>query len=142
MPNDKTDSFTATEDDTLCRLDKLLAKKYSDVSRSHLAFLIDNQHVLVNGLAPKKRDYLKEGDKLTLTFITPPQTDLKPENIPLDIVYEDSYFLAINKAAGMTVHPAPGSWSGTAVNALLYYCSEIENPEQSLRPGIVHRLDK
>ncbi|MCH9614232.1 MAG: Ribosomal large subunit pseudouridine synthase D [Chlamydiia bacterium] len=121
------------------RLDKLLLKAYPEYSRTYFQFLIEQGAVLVNGKRQKKR-YLSElCDEIEVHFIATPELSLEPENIPLDIIYEDDDILAINKPTGMVVHPAPGHPNGTLVNALLYHCSLSPDP---LRPGIVHRLDK
>lgn len=131
------------EDDT--RIDKILANRYSDVrSRSYFQYLINNQFVTINGQPVKKQFRPRQGDEVRVEFVLTPELKLKPEEIPLDVIYEDDYLLAINKPAGMVVHPAPGNWSGTFVNALIHHCKDIESRffQQSARPGIVHRLDK
>lgn len=125
------------------RLDRILAGRFQGhYSRTYFQYLIDSDLVLVNGVSLKKRMKLKEGDEIELQFATSPEIRLSPENIPLSIIYEDEFLLAVNKPAGMVVHPAPGHWSGTFVNALLFYCQSLSQEGDSLRPGIVHRLDK
>lgn len=147
------ETFFITEEEANERLDKVLAKRFAQAgSRTYFQFLIDEGKVLLNGASIKKRNKAQAGDEVEVEFILTAELELKPENIPLDIVYEDEYLLVINKVPGMVVHPAPGNWSGTFVNALLYYCREAfaaseiskneQNPLQALRPGIVHRLDK
>lgn len=133
------DFLTVT--DPHSRLDRLLAAHYSTFSRSYFQYLIAEGAVLVNDAVVKKSCKLKIGDEIQVQFILTKEIALEPENIPLDILYEDEYLLAVNKPAGLVVHPAAGNWSGTFVNALLYHCKSIERDE-SLRPGIVHRLDK
>lgn len=131
------------EDDT--RIDRILAARYQDLrSRSYFQFLISQNLVKVNGEDVKKHYRPKLGDEIRVAFVLTPELDLTPEKIPLNVLYEDEFIIAVNKPAGMVVHPAPGNWSGTFVNALLYHCKEIENQfhQQSARPGIVHRLDK
>lgn len=124
------------------RLDKILANRFVELhSRTYFQYLIDEHLVLLNGEPVKKRIKPKEGDEVEIQFVVTPEIDLKPEPIPLEILYEDDYLLVINKPVGMVVHPAPGNWTGTFVNALLSHCREI-SPEGDLRPGIVHRLDK
>lgn len=135
-------TITVRQEDGRFRLDKFLTGQFSEKSRTYFQYLIDNKDVIVNNTFVKKGYELREGDVIQVRFSLPPDTNLTPEAIPLDIIYEDEFFLAVNKPSGMVVHPAPGNWSGTLVNGLLHYCHSIENPENSLRPGIVHRLDK
>lgn len=138
-----TDLIIITNDEEGDRLDKILAHRFKEVrSRTYFQHLIDEQLVLLNGAPVKKRIKPKAGDEVEIEFIVTPEIDLLPEAIPLDILYEDEHLLAINKPAGMVVHPAPGHWTGTFVNALLYHCQHLPNDGDSLRPGIVHRLDK
>lgn len=122
------------------RLDKLLAEAFPEHSRSYFQFLIDAGSVTCNGKKVKKRLIPNPGDEIQIFFLTSPEIELTPEDIPLDILYEDEAIICVNKPAGMVVHPAPGHRSGTFVNALLYHCRSL--PPQDLRPGIVHRLDK
>ncbi len=121
------------------RLDQLLTKLYPGHSRTYFQGLIEEGCVLVNGAAVKKRTILNMSDEIEVCFRLTPELSAAPEPIPLDLLFEDSHLLAINKPAGMVVHPAPGHPSGTFVNALLAHC-QIEG--EGLRPGIVHRLDK
>lgn len=137
--------ITISEDEDDTRIDKILASRYSDVrSRSYFQYLINNEFVTINGLVVKKQFRPRTGDEVRIEFVLTPELKLEPQNIPLTIIYEDEYLLVVNKPAGMVVHPAPGNWSGTFVNALLYHCKDIESRffQQSARPGIVHRLDK
>lgn len=125
------------------RLDKYLARIFPESSRSALQKAIDDGYAAVNGKAVSKNYKLRAEDKLTFT---PPE--VKPlavaaQNIPLDIVYEDADLLVVNKPKGMVVHPAPGNFDGTLVNALLYHCGDsLSGINGVLRPGIVHRIDK
>ncbi|MBS0629800.1 MAG: RluA family pseudouridine synthase [Verrucomicrobia bacterium] len=132
-----------SEEDLGQRLDKILKNHFPDHSRTYFQYLIDEECVLVNGLLVKKQYRPAIGDEIEISFQLTPEIDVKPEAIPLDILYEDDHLLIINKPAGMVVHPAPGSPSGTFANALLYHCSQL-NPAEfaTLRPGIVHRIDK
>ncbi len=132
-----------SEEDLGVRLDKILKNHFPDHSRTYFQYLIEEGCVLVNGLLVKKQYRPAVGDEIEISFLLTPEIDVKPEPIPLDILYEDDHLLIINKPAGMVVHPAPGSPSGTFANALLYHCSQL-NPTEftTLRPGIVHRLDK
>ncbi len=124
------------------RVDKVLAQRFPNHSRTYFQHLLEIGCVLLNGERVKKRALLEEGDEIEICFQAIPEAQLEPEAIPLDILYEDEHLLAINKPAGMVVHPAPGHWSGTFVNALLAHCKEIAPTSDPLRPGIVHRLDK
>ncbi len=130
-----------TEEEEGTRIDKLLAARFPHHSRTYFQYLIENGFVMINGEPIKKRSIPEEGDEIEVLFQLTPEVSLAPENIPLEILYEDAHILAVNKAAGMVVHPATGHWSGTFVNALLGHCKEIES-DDPLRPGIVHRLDK
>lgn len=135
------DSITILAEEVGLRLDKILAERYHEKnSRTYFQHLIEQHHILVNGKGVKKQTRPQEGDVVDITFVAPPEIDLSPEAIPLDILYEDQEIIAINKPAGMVVHPAPGNWKGTFVNALLYHCKLLSWEEN--RPGIVHRLDK
>jgi len=127
------------------RLDKFLASKLDMVSRSFIQNLIIANHVLVNEKKTKPGYFLKMGDKVLIT-IPKLQDDaeisLKPENMALDILYEDDNIIVINKSAGIIVHPAQGVVSGTVVNFLLYHCKTLSDLNGPVRPGIIHRLDK
>lgn len=147
--NHESDAFFIHADEIGERLDKILAKRFIKAgSRTYFQYLIDEGKVLLNGSPVKKRIKPKEGDEIEIEYVLTPELTLTPENISLDIIYEDQDLLVVNKPAGMVVHPAPGHWSGTFVNALLYHCqstfpiNEDISPNQALRPGIVHRLDK
>ena len=133
-------SFFVDSEELSLRADKLLARRFPDYSRTYFQYLIEKQCVLVNGQPIKKREKLDLQDEIEVCFELTPEIHAFPEDIPLDILYEDEDLLAINKPAGMVVHPAPGHPSGTFVNALLYHCNTLE--ANGLRPGIVHRLDK
>lgn len=111
-------------------------------SRSYVQELISQGCILVNGLSKKANYKVRSGDAITVVIPPPQELKAEPENIPLDILYEDSDVLVVNKPQGMVVHPAPGAWRGTLVNALLYYCQNLSGINGVLRPGIVHRIDK
>lgn len=132
--------ISAEEEGT--RIDKLLTARFPHHSRTYFQHLIEIGCVLLNGALVKKRTVAEEGDEMEVCFQAIPEASLQPEAIPLDLLYEDEYLLAVNKPAGMVVHPAPGHWSGTFVNALLAHCQDIAPGMDPLRPGIVHRLDK
>jgi len=111
-------------------------------SRSFIQGLIAQDCVIVNG-SPKKANYrVRQGDKIEVEFPIPRESTAEPENIPIEILYEDEDVLVVNKPQGMVVHPAPGAWTGTLVNALLYHCQNLSGINGVLRPGIVHRIDK
>ena len=143
MDIEESDLLVVTEEEAGERLDKILARRFKEVySRTYFQYLIDEQLVLLNGVPVKKRMKPQEGDEIEVQFAATPEIQLTPEPIPFSILYEDKDLIAINKPAGMVVHPAPGNWSGTFVNGLLYHCGQMVGQEESLRPGIVHRLDK
>ncbi len=124
------------------RLDKSLSLHMPDISRTQLQEWISHGHVLVNDKQEKSNYKVKLGDVITLSIPENKNLDVNPENIPLDIVYEDSDVIVVNKPTGMIVHPSPGITSGTLVNALLYHCKDLSGINGVHRPGIVHRLDK
>lgn len=123
------------------RIDKYLATN-TEYSRSLIAKMVENEYVLVNGKKTKNNYILKSGDKIEIKdgFIEP--LDVKPENIPLNIVYEDDDIIVLNKESGMVVHPGNGNNDGTLVNALLYHTNALSDVNGEVRPGIVHRIDK
>ncbi|MRN55636.1 RluA family pseudouridine synthase [Paenibacillus monticola] len=125
------------------RIDKYITESWEEnISRSQVQLWISAGHVTVNG-APVKANYkLFEGDVVAIIIPEPEVTDLIPENIPLDVVYEDSDVIVVNKPRGMVVHPAVGHPSGTLVNALMYHCKDLSGINGEIRPGIVHRIDK
>lgn len=122
------------------RLDKYLLDKI-EVSRIKLQKMIENGNVLVNGNKVKNSYVVKIDDEITIDENYQEKIDILPENIPLDIVYEDDDLLVVNKKSGMVVHPAPGNYSGTLVNALMYHCNSLSTVNTEVRPGIVHRID-
>ncbi len=133
--------FVAPEEEGL-RIDKFLVSRFPNYSRTYFQYLIENGCVLLNGNLIKKRFCPEEGDEIEVCFQAIPGPSLLPEKIPLQILFEDEHILAVNKPPGMVVHPAPGNWSGTFVNALLAHCEHLAPSEDPIRPGIVHRLDK
>ena len=125
------------------RLDKFIADKDIGLSRSAAAGLIENGAAAVNGKPANKKQKLVAGDCVVVQIPDPVPYEAKAENIPLEIVYEDSDLLVVNKPKGMVVHPAAGNYEGTLVNALLYHCGDsLSGINGVLRPGIVHRIDK
>lgn len=124
------------------RLDQYLAKTYPHLSRTYFQKLISEELVLCNGKPVKKREKVAEGDEIEVCFTLTEELAIEPENIPLTILYEDEHLIAIDKPAGMVVHPAPGHYTGTFVSALLHHCAYLPEGSDPKRPGIVHRLDK
>lgn len=134
----------AGEENTGERIDAFLASKLHDVTRSWLQKLIEAGNVSVEGREKLAKNYkLRAGDRLTVELPEPETLDVQPENIPLDIVYEDKYLLVVNKPSGMVVHPAVGNHTGTLVNAVMFHCGDqLSSINGVVRPGIVHRIDK
>ncbi len=126
------------------RLDKFISVQTEDeLTRSAAVKLIEDGCCTVNGKATAKNYKLKSGDNVRIEIPDAAEVDILPENIPLDIVYEDNDLLVVNKPKGMVVHPAPGHYSGTLVNALMYHCKDsLSGINGEIRPGIVHRIDK
>ncbi|MGN6483085.1 MAG: RluA family pseudouridine synthase [Thermomicrobiales bacterium] len=130
-----------TPDDRDLRLDRYISEQLPDLSRTYLQSLIESGHILVDGQARRRSFKVTQGEVVTVTIPETEEIDVLPERIPLDIVYEDSDVIVVNKRAGMVVHPAPGHPTGTLVNAILGHAKDI-SIVGSTRPGIVHRLDK
>jgi 23S rRNA pseudouridine1911/1915/1917 synthase len=142
MPVDRSFSIHVRPSDEGKRLDVLLASLLDDCTRTFAAGLIAAEHVRVDG-HPKKPGYrVKSGENISGDIPAPVPVEFKPEPIPLNIVYEDDHIVVVNKQPGLVVHPAPGHFSGTLVNGLLYHCPDLDGIGGELRPGIVHRLDK
>ena len=134
--------FVVTYKEANNRLDKALSLFKSDLSRSYIAKLIEEGKVLVNDKQEKASYKVKENDDILLMDIEDKKSDIKEEDIPLDVVYEDDDIMIINKVQGMVVHPANGHYSGTLVNALMYQADSLSSINGVVRPGIVHRIDK
>ncbi len=134
--------FTVDENNSGSRLDKYLASVNEDYSRNYIQGLIADKQVKVNGKNAKAGYRIKENDRLTITIPPSIEDELIPQNIPLEVIYEDSCLLVINKQAGLVVHPAPGHSDNTLVNALLNKYEDIIAVGNKVRPGIVHRLDR
>lgn len=113
-----------------------------EISRSESVKLIENGNVLVNGKAADKKQSVKAGDNIEINIPEVQNADIVPENIPIDIIYQDNDIAVINKPQGMVVHPAHGNFNGTLVNAIMYHIKDLSGINGVLRPGIVHRLDK
>ncbi len=138
-----TEILTVEEDFSGERIDKFISAKIEDMSRSAAQKILDEGNVKVNFLIVSKNYKVKTGDKVAIIVPEPKVLEAKAENIPLDIRYEDSDLLVVNKPKGMVVHPAAGNFDGTLVNALLYHCKgSLSGIGGVIRPGIVHRIDK
>jgi 23S rRNA pseudouridine1911/1915/1917 synthase len=124
------------------RIDVYIAARVENATRSKVQKAIAVGAVLVNGKTTKSSYLLNPGDEIEITMPRPPRPDAEPEDIPLDIVYEDPYLIIVNKPAGMVTHPAHGNYTGTLVNAMLHHYGTLPGANSAQRPGIVHRLDK
>ena len=128
--------------DSGIRIDKYLASSLPEKSRSYYQKAIDSGFVLVNGKQIKSKYQTKLGDEIVVSIGPVKEIDIEPEDIPIDILYEDEDVIVVNKPKGMVVHPAPGHYSGTLVNALMYHCKDsLSGINGEIRPGIVHRID-
>lgn len=125
------------------RLDSYLAENLADFSRSHLKKIIKDGNIEVDGKVEKPRYLIQEGDVIRIRVEEPQVLDVAAQDIPIDIVYEDENLLVVNKPQDMVVHPAPGNYEGTLVNAIMYHCKDnLSSINGVVRPGIVHRIDK
>ena len=141
-PNDReTLTFVAQADLLATRLDRYIASEIADLSRTYAQQLIDDEHILINGLRTKPSALVQPGDVVTVRRPLAKPTDLVAEDLPLEIIYEDADVVVVNKQAGMVVHPAPGHTTGTLVNAMLARFPDITVGDD-VRPGIIHRLDR
>lgn len=139
---DETVTFLVSIEDNSTRIDKYIAKMQPELTRSYIQKLIKDSMVFVNGNIVKANYKVSKQDTITMILPPPEPLNILAENIPLDILYEDSDVIVINKGKGMVVHPAAGHYTGTIVNALLYHCKdELSGINGVMRPGIVHRID-
>lgn len=135
--------FVVEQTESGSRIDKLISDKLPDISRTSAANICESGGVFVNGKAVGKKYKVSEGESVSVEIPEPVELKAEAEDIPLDIVFEDNDLLVVNKPKGMVVHPAPGNYTGTLVNALLYHCKDsLSGINGVLRPGIVHRIDK
>lgn len=135
--------FIAEKDDVNERIDKFISYEIEDISRNTIQKLIESGNIIVNDKNISKNYRIRLNDVINVTIPEAQPISIKPENIPLDILYEDKELIVINKPQGMVVHPAAGHYSGTLVNALMYHCgNELSGINGFMRPGIVHRIDK
>ena len=138
-----SDVFVVNEDEVNTRIDKYLNVKYPDESRTFIQKLIKDENILVNNKPVKSNYKLRMDDEISVDIPEPVMLDIKPVNIPIDIIYEDEDVLIVNKPKDMVVHPAPGHYEDTLVNAIMYHCKDnLSSINGVLRPGIVHRIDK
>lgn len=134
--------WSVEPDDAKVRVDKYLSEQLNDVSRSQIQLWIEDGHVEINGNKVKTNYKLSAGDAITVRIPEASVVEIVPEDIPLDIYFEDRDVIVVNKPRGLVVHPAPGHASGTLVNALMFHCQDLSGINGELRPGIVHRIDK
>lgn len=134
--------FIVEEKDQGTRIDKYLSGIFVDKSRSFIQGLIEKDSIKVNNKVPKSNYKLKSFDEIEVIFNEPEILNVDAEDIPLNILYEDKDIVIVNKEQGMVVHPAPGNYNGTLVNALLFHCKDLSSINGIIRPGIVHRIDK
>ncbi len=134
--------FVVSLEDSGTRLDKFLSNVLTDFSRTHISKIIESDNAKVNDKIAKASLKLKEGDVVIIDIPEVKELEVNKEDIPLDIVYEDSDILIINKPQGMVVHPSNGHYEHTLVNAILYHCKDLSGINGVMRPGIVHRIDK
>lgn len=142
MENFERHDFVVEDRDTGERIDKFLAQQDEDWSRTRVQQWIKEKRVTVNSMAIKGNYRVAEHDEITIRIPPPRELNVEPEKMDLDIVYEDGDVIVVNKPRGLVVHPAPGHYSGTLVNGLLYHCRDLSGINGVLRPGIVHRIDK
>ena len=136
-------TLVCTAEDCGKRIDKYISERISELTRSAVQIINSKNAVTVSGKSVSKNYKIKGSETVSVEMPDPEPTDAVPENIPLNIIYEDSDLLVVNKPKGMVVHPAHGNYSGTLVNALLYYCGDsLSGINGVIRPGIVHRIDK
>ena len=133
-------NLKVTDLDKSVRIDKYLSDN-TDLTRSKIQKLIDDENILVNNKKIKNSYKVSNDDEITINVVEE-EIDIKPENIDIDIIYEDDDVIVVNKKSGMVVHPAPGNYSGTLVNALMYKSKNLSKVNGEFRPGIVHRIDK
>ena len=130
------------EKNDFLRIDKYLNETFDEFTRTQLQLMIEDGQVTVNGKVIKSNYKLKVNDEIVVIIKDPELTKIEPQNIPLDIYYEDSDIIVVNKPSGMVVHPALGNYNNTLVNALLYHCKDLSGINGEIRAGIVHRIDK
>lgn len=141
MTNNEEYSFTVDGEHHLERVDRFVSD-VSEMTRSRVQRLISSEHLRVNGALVKPNHKVHENDEITIAIPPPLRTTLEPEDLPVDIIYQDEDVIVLHKAPGMVVHPGPGNWTGTLVHALLFHVPDLGRSGEAERPGIVHRLDR
>jgi len=141
-PSNYSYEWKVTSSDELERIDKFVSSEFEEFSRTLVQKMIDEEYIIVNGKKTKANYKVKVGDFIQLEDLPIVMQDALPQDIPLDIVYEDRDVLVVNKPSGMVTHPAPGHYTDTLVNALLYHTQKLSSVNGDTRPGIVHRIDK
>ena len=136
------ETIIVNKEDELMRIDKFIALKKPEMSRSTIKKMIEESFILVNDEKVKANYIIKDEDDITIMPMIIDEEEIMAENIPIDIVYQDDDIVVINKASGMVVHPGAGVYSGTLVNALMYHIKDLSRINGEIRPGIVHRIDK
>lgn len=135
--------FSVDEEYENVRIDVVISENLEEASRSSIQRLIDGGQVTINNeICLLKKQKVKQGDEIIIKIPEPKELNVIPENLPIDIIYEDSDLIIVNKGKNMVVHPAAGNESGTLVNAILYHCNDLSTINGVIRPGIVHRIDK
>lgn len=142
MTNSTVKELKIDETGETQRIDRFISDTISELSRQYVVELIASGNILVGGKIVKKNYKLKSGDTISIDIPEPEEISVEAEDIPLDILYEDEDVIVVNKGKGMAVHPAPGNYEGTLVNALLFHCKDLSGINGKMRPGIVHRIDK
>lgn len=137
-----SDKITLIIDEQKGRLDKVISQEITDLSRTRVKELVDEGHILINGKKEKVSYKVSTGDEISIYIPPKPALNLEPEDLNLDIVYEDSDVIVVNKPQGMVVHPSAGHPDHTLVNGLLFHTKDLAKSEEGFRPGIVHRIDK
>ena len=137
------DNLIVTAEDKDIRIDKYISSKLENISRANIQRMIENGDILVNSKVVRTSYKVQKNDNIEITMEEPKEAHLTPENIPLDIVYEDNDILVVNKQKGLVVHPGNGNPNGTLVNAVMAHCKDsLSGIGGEIRPGIVHRIDK
>lgn len=134
--------LAVSENEHGSRVDVFCTHKIEGFSRSHFTKLAAAGHITIDNQPVKASHKVRPGETLVVEMAPPPPIEAQPEDIPLDIIYEDEFLLIVNKPSGMVCHPAAGNYTGTLVNGLLYYFSKLKDFSEKIRPGLVHRLDK
>lgn len=142
MSTEEILEFKIDENDKGKRVDVFCTENVEDFGRTYVQYIISEENILLNNKKTKSSKKLKVGDTVTIKLIPPKEIEVEPQDIDIDILYEDKDIIVVNKQQGLVVHPAPGNVDGTLVNALLFHTKDLSGINGELRPGIVHRIDK